>query len=358
MASKNSESCASTPHEDILELHDDLDESEAVSAEECIEETDESAEHLRKAAINVLSAYLNEIKQWPILSKEGEQVLAQSLSKAEQQKRSSTERWLLLYAGILDWSKLRAAEQQLSASRHKRLHAMIQSIRLIKNLNTQVRNIERIVSSGRHTYYRIKKLCREKAGHLIRKNELVSQLDLIKAYNTGIVGALKPYLKTALPKRTERNLFRVLRELLKYHKQANTAKSELVRSNLRLVVGIAKKYVHANRGLALSDLIQEGNIGLMKAIDKFDYRLGNRLSTYASWWIRQSIIRSIEDKSSTIRVPVYINGRIKKLLKNMQDIDIPVALENGSQSDEEFKKTPFITGEGFLLESEDHISLL
>ncbi|MBC8458692.1 MAG: RNA polymerase sigma factor RpoD [Deltaproteobacteria bacterium] len=110
-----------------------------------------------------------------------------------------------------------------------------------------------------------------------------------------------------------KELRRLDREIDKGLRKAETAKSELIKANLRLVVSIAKKYT--NRGLQFLDLIQEGNIGLMKAVDKFEYQRGYKFSTYATWWIRQAITRAIADQARTIRIPVHMIETINKLIK-------------------------------------------
>ncbi len=113
-------------------------------------------------------------------------------------------------------------------------------------------------------------------------------------------------------------LHRTLEIITKAHVEAEAAKKELIEANLRLVVSIAKRYT--NRGMQFLDLIQEGNIGLMKAVDKFEYRRGYKFSTYATWWVRQAITRAIADQARTIRIPVHMIETINKLIRTSRQM--------------------------------------
>ncbi|HKY73663.1 MAG TPA: RNA polymerase sigma factor RpoD [Nitrospira sp.] len=237
-----------------------------------------------------------------------------------------------------DPAKLKKIKKQIDAIREQvvdkmeavNLHGVLKDrmVQRVREMAIQIRTAEREIVScqrrlgvgGEAGAELLRKLCREKKDfQAVKRKTGVSEdtlLDIKKLYQAAKSRIRQLETEEALVSGEE--IKDAVKHLDVAEEKVKRGKAELVEANLRLVVSIAKKYT--NRGLQFLDLIQEGNIGLMKAVDKFEYKRGYKFSTYATWWIRQAITRAIADQARTIRIPVHMIETINKLIRTSRHL--------------------------------------
>jgi RNA polymerase primary sigma factor len=294
-------------------------------AEEKKEETEKEEEVVKLAHVDdPVKMYLRQMGQIPLLTRKEEIEIAERIKEAEAKFRDAVvavriskykamEVASQIFNEEINPEEFLSAEMKLKGARlKKRLGQISETLKNTRNKSLIAKSIKDM-NLAMSVIEEMAKRIEEYLEEHIKLDALIARFRA-RGDRDAVREAVKKKFKM------EREFGEPIKDIREHFKlikvtetKFNKAKKELVAANLRLVVSIAKKYT--NRGLSFLDLIQEGNIGLMKAVDKFEYKRGYKFSTYATWWIRQAITRSIADQSRTIRIPVHMTETINKLIK-------------------------------------------